>query len=269
MEPTSRSRPKRRFLFTALTVAGIVASLVGCVSVESRKATELSSGTPTSALEANLSDAFGAMPPPRFRKLTYAYSGERSRTRTEFTLITNNTARAQLAFVNFLKHGINPGLISGYGELLPLLTVSSNTLPVIRTIQRISVIDVIHLQGRLFPLQVGNAMKLRVLRNWEQRDPSGALLDQVNSPVTLTFRVLSVRTDFEECSPKIFGEVFEIEQQIDDHARSTVRRLHFAMELGACVKVIETENGAILEEARLTGWEPLLYRQHRSNAYEN
>ena len=253
--PNSTRRTRVLPILAAIALAVLV---VGC----SRSSLTIRPESPAAKppLVQQLERIFAGMPVPQFQQLTYEYTTQRGRARTEFTLITNTAAHADLAFVNYLPHGINPGTISGYGDLLALASVSSNTLPVLRTIQQVTVTELESNRGALFPLRVGNTQELRVVREWRQLDASGAVMDESRTSMTLSFRVVQELDGFADSTPPVAGKVFVVEQLIHDRHGTVTRHLHLSEILGACVRVVEFTDGKVAEERRLTGWKPLLYR---------
>jgi len=197
---------------------------------------------------------FRHMPPPAYRHLSYAVTGERERIQTDFTLATNAANCVSVRFVNYLTHGINPGVLAGYSDLLTLASISSNTLPVIRTVYRATVQAVAEIEGELFPLQVGNTLRFRVMRWVELRDASNRMLNRAEERLFCEHRVKSRQDGYPESQPPVRGDVWVIEQTVRGPSGETRRELFFSPVLGACVRVITLREGESNGEVRLTHW---------------
>ncbi|HXG48412.1 MAG TPA: hypothetical protein VNO52_12360 [Methylomirabilota bacterium] len=194
------------------------------------------------------------MPPPAYRQLSYAVTGEGDRTHTDLMLVTNVAACARVAFVNYLTYGINPGWQVGYGDFLALATVSSNTLPLIRTVHHSIVESVEEIEGGLFPLRVGNTLRFRVTRRIELRDAAGRSLQRYAESATFEYQVQARQEGYAASQPPVAGDIFVIAQTVRGPAGEVQRKLSFSPELGACVRQVTLRDHQPAAEARLTRW---------------
>ena len=223
------------------------------------------SAVPYVALEA----VFGGTPEPAFRSMQRAVTLEVTGTRVGEHRYRVHEANGWRSVVqDSSTHGMPgpPGrpeaaisqvtdqTLEGPLDLFHLASRSSMTVGRGQASADTRVVAISEVQGRLFPLAVGNHLRFQALEGGAVQ--VGPMTGSPTQPYVYEFRVTGVEGAYAGSTPAVPGPVYVIEVRRKDllYGEDGMSEVHYAPALGAAVRV-RTLDGLPTDE-RLVSWQP-------------
>ncbi|HEX6750781.1 MAG TPA: hypothetical protein VF092_26075 [Longimicrobium sp.] len=255
-----------------IVVGGGVLAASGTLSRLFRRDEPVAAAPTTSAPLGAMEELFGAAPPPAFRTMRrdeilemsgevmrrHAYTvGQMDRWRSVVSdsVVMNvpqppGPGAAQSQLGEFRLRGAMDLFRDAWGYRL---MVSG---PAARAEASTRVVEITGVQGRLFPLAVGNRLRFRAVEHGSV-ELAGRVRPEAKV-VTYEMRVTGMdRQAYSASTPAVPGPVYVIDLQASAGAPDESRhvQVHYAPALGAAVRIRTLGEGPATEE-RLVSWEP-------------
>jgi len=249
-----------------LMIAGVV--ILGGLAVSGRlpRLAAGHSGNGGVAVRA-LEPLFGAAPPPAFRSMRRVEILELTGTQTGEHVYTVSKADGWRSVVReSATHTMGmpgrttiPALkvdneMSGPLDLFHL-TMDTEMSGASRALTGSGVAEVSGVEGRLFPLAVGNHLRFEALEGGSVH--AGRLDRETADRYVYEFTVTGVEDGYNESTPAVPGPIYVIDLQIKDpeYGEDQQFEVHYAPALGAAVRVL-TRGDAPPTDEHLVSWEP-------------